>query len=530
MARFLRNLGAVCLATALSIAGYISEYNPLRSAYGQERGSVARRGPNYAIVVSDSTYNNKKWRLSVDALMRKYPGAHVVRFRRDIEEAGDELREIQPTHVAYLAAPEELAIPDIPASENGQRRAAERSNIGRFSRLICELDDDPYKDAIDQVITGFVPEDAERLAGAQPFVVDNPLFKTQDEYMRDPIGEFPTGRSYTAGICPVFDGRFVRRRVKDSSGIHEKILDLAGPEILEALNSGEVDLFATIGVADPSRWKVGFNYHDYVFEADGRGGIIVKDAQGNTIGSVNSPNQKVYWGVGHNEFARIGSRTPLILAWIHSGGADQVFGYLGGAQYGFASASIPNHLFASDTPTFPEARHMNDIAMRYLADKLEDYRRSNGLVRDLRDQVGREFDEHTFVGFGDPALDVRVMRDAATAPFLDKQMEVSRVDGRKEYRFSVRSNRNGTLDSASQNAPTVISVPVFLLPESVGSPQDVRATEGLRYHIGDDFVVFDIGNTVVAEKEVRNLREIMVPKLAPTQLREGQTWELSFTD
>lgn len=515
---FFRNLGAVCLSIALG-AGYVSEYSPFKSVYGQERGSVARTGPNYAIIVSDATYRNKKWRRSVDALTRKYPGAHIIKFRQDIEDIREELREIQPTHVAYVAMPRELVIPEMPESESGQIRVIEASNAGRFNKVL-DFDEDPYKDAIGSIITGFYAEDGERMASAKGFVVDNPLFKTQDECILDPLNEFLRGRSYSAGICPNLSEGEVRRRIK-RDGITKDTVEIAGPEIVELLNSGEFDLFATEGFNN-YQWLVGANYPDYVFEADGRGNIIVKDTENNVVGRVDSPNQKVYWGIGYSELARITGRNSIILAWIHSGGVDQAFSYLGEFRYGFASISIQNHLFGSDNPTFQEARHMNDIANRYLLDKLDEFSREHGLRVNSRDQRGRRYDEHSFVAFGDPALDVKVGRDPNVEPFLDKEMEITKVGGRNEYRFTVRSNRDGTLDWTPSGTPPIISPPVFLLPRRIGEARNIQVSEGLQFKIGDDFVVFDIGSKIIAEDGE--------PKLIPTQLREGQTWELRFTD
>ncbi|HLD56879.1 MAG TPA: hypothetical protein VJA47_01140, partial [archaeon] len=223
----------------------------------------------------------------------------------------------------------------------------------------------------------------------------------------------------------------------------------------------------------------------------------------------------------HHQLARIKSRTEsLPLSWIHSGGVKQLFGYLTDMRYGFASIGLQNHLFASDRPTFFEARHMNDLAMKYLVEKLDQYCRSRGIEVDSR-EGGRRYDEHIFLGFGDPALDVRIRRDPNSVPLLGKGMEVDRVGNRKGYRFSVTVNKDCTLNTGASAEKPVISPPVFLLPEKIKSLQNVRATEGLKYHIGDDFVVFDIGSNIVVENGSA--------KLVPTQLAAGQTWELSFT-
>ncbi len=499
--RLLRNIRdfGIDLVGAAAI-GYLT----LFPAKAQEASVPESR---YAVVASQQTYQNEEWDDVVNSLRDKY-GAKIHIFKEDIAEARESLAEQKPTHVAYVERPEVLAIPELPVGTGfegleKERITAANSGAGRFYRLL-DFDADPYRDAIGGIITGMTAEDALGLVNAEGFLVDNVLMKTLTHHIRDMF----SGTGFSDSLQ---EGGTLIRFAKTPGKLEESRVKVAGPEFLEKINGGEVDMVVTSGHATCEDWNPGYGYPDDRYIINREGGIVVITPQGKLRGKVDSQNPKVYWGPGNCQIARIKSPSEsLALSWIHSGGVKQYFGYIQNTWHGFAGWGMANYLFASDTPTFFEAMQKNSIALQYYKKKLAAFREKNSLEFG-EEEYGKIYDEYGFVGYGDPLLDVRIQRDPEYTPYLTNLVRVSQTAEGTRYRFNARLNRE----------PGSHSPPVFLIPEGIGNPRDIQASEGLEFEIGDDFVLFDVFSEVFAERGA--------PKLRFRDLQPGQEWSLEFT-
>ena len=153
---------------------------------------------------------------------------------------------------------------------------------------------------------------------------------------------------------------------------------------------------------------------------------------------------------------------------------------------------------------------MNTIGLQFAGRKLKAYREEHHL-RPGEEEYGKQYDQHVFVLYGDPGLDARLRRDASATPLMEKTTEVERRGEKKVYRFNARALKTHSIEG---------SYPVFLIPRGL-SPKNIRASRGLEYQIGPNFVLFDVGNQVVVEDAK--------PKIAWPNVPKGTEWSLEFT-
>ncbi|MBI2632289.1 hypothetical protein HYW75_04755 [Candidatus Pacearchaeota archaeon] len=263
----------------------------------------------------------------------------------------------------------------------------------------------------------------------------------------------------------------------------------------------------TSGHASNRDWHPGFNYPDDVFILNDKGEIEVKTQDGLIRGKVNSQNPKVYYAPGNCRIAQIKSpNEAIVLSWLQSGGVTQYFGYLIDTWHGVSGWGMAQHLLASDRPTFFEAHHMNCLAIQFLQEQIADYRVRNNLGKG-EEEYGKVYDKNIFVGYGDPALEVRIGK--STEPFYEKEMKIEEVRETK-YNLKVKIIR----DNTSLSTPIV-----FLLPKKAVSPR-VTGAPNFSYKIGDNFAILDVGHDIFNENNA--------PRLRPRELKKGSEWTLEF--
>src|SRR5439155_100214 len=92
---------------------------------------------SYAVVVSKKTYADPAWREVADALARKRHAALIVTEGDDVAGAKARLAALMPRYTAFVATPDECG----------------RAYVAAVSRLVRDLDDDPYDDTLWGVVT-----------------------------------------------------------------------------------------------------------------------------------------------------------------------------------------------------------------------------------------------------------------------------------------------------------------------------------------------------------------------------------------
>lgn len=386
----------------------------------------AERDKLYVIVVSHSTMRDSGWLKVLEALKNKYD-ATVVVYRSNVWEAKAELSSIAPDYVCFLAKPIE-ATPEL---------------VKEVNRLMRRLDEDPYGDAVYAILTGYTYEDALRIVGENGFTVKRVLSGSSAgwlEYVREGLAssEFDYGRIW----------------IKHLNGT---VREVKGPKdrtgfLINLLNTGRFNMFITSGHAQHDRWQL--HYPDPGLEGffRSRGGIVYGEAYNGSVYRLNSPNLKIYFGLGNCYIGSIKDLDSMPLAWIHSGGAVFYTGYIiPEGPNSYQLGGIPAYFMVQDRYTWAEAFYANNQALIF--DMI------HGTPGPNRGYLKEDVDGAAL--YGEPALDVRV--EPVVEPLYSKGIEIKSLrDGLYEVKVWIRMNRDGT---PGWNGKWGNRHPVILLPE-----------------------------------------------------------------
>ncbi|MGV8142390.1 MAG: hypothetical protein ACP5NS_02015 [Candidatus Pacearchaeota archaeon] len=476
------------------------------------RPSVDRQ---YAVVVSKSTYQSPGWKGVVDALKSKYPETQVHVYGTDIAELSKSIALQDPTHIAYVAKPEEVAVTRM-LSDEGRELTGEtlqedlallnKSGVGKFHKFLYGLGNG-YPTAIGGIITGYSAEDAKKLANARPYAVKNGLLKTMAEEWAPIVPGKVLGFSDTKS-----DEGNGTRSLKVYEGKDGKVTlsrtDVAGERFFKEFNNKDTDLIMVNGHASDHDWRSGHGYpDDQMTVKDGK--VVMINPQGVVRGELNSANQKVFWSPGSCQLGRIkDSQNSLVLALARDAGVVNHFGYANNTWHGYVGGGLRDPLIATTEPTtFFEALHLSRVSAEYERSQLQKRRESEGLGPQL-EEFGKVWDKTGFVGFGDPALEVRMKHATSYVPELDKRM----IQTEKGLVLSLEALR----DTGGGERPVV-----FRLPRGtkVGS---VKASEGLVYEVvGNRYVIVEAGRELI-ETDDEQLKYRMVP------VKKGTKWTVEI--
>lgn len=388
----------------------------------------AKLGRSYVVVTSRTTYDDKAWREVVRGLAFKYD-APILVYRDKVEQVKDELVKRMPWYTCFALRPEE----------------ADRSLVTRVHRLTRKLDDDPYTDTIWGILTGYSAADAARIvATSDPLVLRKAAAGTPIS-----LDKFDEGIWYDEG--------------KKNHGVQKtpdgKVADIQTPDdttesIVKTINEFKPDYFQTSGHASERDWAPGYSFPN--------GRIICKDGvlmgvdlKGKTY-TVNSPNPKVYAPFGNCLIGNIPDKNCMALAWMASGGAAQMIGYVVPTWYGYGGWGIGNYFF--DQPgkfSFAESFYLNNQALvnklvtKYPANAGMEFDGWDGpgwgmgaysakLGKNVeKDEFGLQWDRDTVAFYGDPAWRATAKPQAST---FEQNLTVKG----DTYTFEVKANQDVT--------------------------------------------------------------------------------------
>lgn len=463
----------------------------------------------YAIIAKHATANDTEWKKPIDALEQKYPSAKTFTFTNTLDDVRAAVRAYQPTHVDYVAQPQELVIPELPhltdaRSVQEHLHVGMNSGVGQFNRFLTQLDDDPFRDAIGGIVTGATATDALKLAEARSFTINHALLKTLGE--DENLAAFPHVLAYSDGRP---ENNRVVKREKRGSNMKKTLLDVAGPEFLEHLNSGIPQLVVTSGHANYMNWECGWNYPDTRFVVGKNAALYAVSPSGAIDGMLQSSNPKIYWGAGNCQSARIKSpQESLALSWIHSGNAVQFVGYTLDTWHGFIGWNLRHALLSSERPTVAEALTQTFIATEHERQRLEAYRQQHGLPMGDH-EFGKAYDLAAVALYGNSALDVRVGGENA-APLFDKSFTAAKKGSATHYTCTLKTLRDDTYIQAPV---------VYRFSHPLKNPKVTKTSQGLDYALIDDAVIFNTSDLVTEQG---------VPQLKPRALPKNTIWTLEL--
>ena len=326
----------------------------------------------YAVVVSQSTYDEVAWKPVVGALLKKYD-AKVIVYKEAVIESLAELQEQFPRYACFVAKPTE----------------ATRQFVARVHRLTRQLDKDPYTDTRWGILTGYDAANALAIAQhADPLVVR----------------KVASGTEIALKCCQQglwYDELVKNKMVRKQPG--GRIEQLQGPDdttsaLVDTLNKYQADLFVTSGHATERDWQIGYRYRNGQFRC-AKGRLYGLDTQGRKH-PIDSPNPKVYMPIGNCLMGHINDRDAMALAWMNSAGVKQMLGYTVTTWYGYGGWGCLDYFVEQPGRyTFSEAFLANHHA---LVHRLEDPATS------AQDKRGLAFDRDVLAFYGDPAWEARM--------------------------------------------------------------------------------------------------------------------------
>lgn len=288
----------------------------------------------YAVVLSNSTYNDSEWREVADELKEKHGAidSRILTYTNSIEELRDTLSAFMPTYVGIVAKP---------VSE------CNSNNYSIFSRFMRTLDSDPYPDAIWSVITGYEAGDALRA------VKDSLKIKTMlwgsggSNETSGPLRRVEQGvgiecDSYTRTKYSFPDGQVLDIEQRPD-GNRDRI-----PLLVDWLNSedinvtvdgyptinGPLDLIQTGGHGNTDIWQA--HYNDAGMEGYLRSynGQLYGHAYDGTKTDINVPTPKVYMATVNCQVGSPDNINNMVYAWFHTGRAINMHGFMPDSEYG----------------------------------------------------------------------------------------------------------------------------------------------------------------------------------------------------
>jgi zinc protease len=422
----------------------------------------------YAVVVSKATAADDAWKKAVDALVQKR-AAKIIEYDGDVNSALPALKATFPRYACFVLRPED----------------AGREAVVAIHRLTRKLDDDPYTDCQWGIITGARPEDALRIASVkEPLVIRKAAAGTPID-----LAPFDEGRWFSEGKAGEYCEKLAGGAPERKNGPADSTKAL-----VDTLNELKPELFITSGHATERDWQPGYSYKNGAFLCKA-GTLFGRDLEGKTY-DVASPNPKVYLPAGNCLIGHVPGRDCMALAWLGSGGADQMAGYTVVTWYGAMGWGTKDYLFdlpgrysLADAFFFANQSIVYQLETRFGQKPKADFDKWDmendralmgrmvqrlgykGNEKEVKDHLGLLWDRDTVAFYGDPAW------RAALAP-RDPALTTELTEKDGTYRLLVKAARE-----AKPGKPLAM-----LLPRRVKNVEVVKGKE-FEPLITDDFIM-----------------------------------------
>jgi zinc protease len=458
----------------------------------------------YAVVVSKETQAKPDWAAVVETLTKKHH-AQVVVVPDKLEECADQLKQIQPRYVCFVARPEEVSTDTVRA-------------LNKISRA---MDDDPYVDYLWGIITGYTADDAMRIAKTtEPLIVRTSLSTTgvnlglvdQGLIISDGAKGTWSGRIHgvsTNGTCDGLTSSKIFREYWNDNDVdllvtssHATQVNLEMPFSLGAVVCASNHLY-TLDQTNFMRW-VG-----YVSRGSARGGEYWfaqpscekyrQEWSGGTKAPMlrTSTKPKVYLAAGNCLIAdTLTSRDSMVVTWLSAGGVSQFVGYTVGTWYGKGGwgtldmwTTPAGHVTLSEAVFLNNQRilwQLKEANPRLLDVSFKSENMQSAKNRDVfeevskapkdkqRDQLGMMYDRDVLVLYGDPAWEAT--------------FDTAKQQDRVNWTWKNETDGCTTLTLHARKAFSSDAFPI-MLPHRMRNATVVSAG-GLSPVLNDEFILF----------------------------------------
>ena len=266
----------------------------------------------YAVVIKQSTYNIPGWGAVADTLLQRYQGQLFI-WNSSLYEVQSNVAMFGPTHIAFVC---EALTANASFVQN---------SVWPFTR---GLDADPYGDAVWGIITGYTAEDAMRLSTCPGFTVRTMLGGTgsADAYYYAQ-GINTNEATYGQYSVKVVDSIGTTSYSNGPTDRTEWLMTMIN-EGIEMFNGDPVDIFVTSGHGNHDQWQLHYPTSGSEGFFRSSNGQLYGDPYSGANINANSINPKIYFALGNCYVGKIQSMSSMAPAWIHTGGAYLVTGYV----------------------------------------------------------------------------------------------------------------------------------------------------------------------------------------------------------
>ncbi len=427
--------------------------------------AIAQKDFNYAIVVEAATYQDNNWGKVVKVLSEKYPHTRIFAYKESLNELVESVTAYSPDYIAVVSMPED-ASPEFV------------KKINQFNR---NLGTAPYGKAVLGIVTGLNAKDALKIARHKQKLEIN--FGLGG--MLGFIDSLPSGVAY----CEWYDKK-QNWQAKAPGGKVEDFKDAPDdhlPDMVELLNSNKVNGIWTSGHATSGGWQA--------YYPDGPSGISAEGGKLNgyvneEVYPVKSTNPKIYLGIGNCLTACIENKdNAYSLAWMHSGGVYQFFGYTVESYYGMMGWGMADYFFYRGGDfTLAESVFIINQALIMAME--------NDLSGDEDEDMA--YDKDVCIMYGDPAWEARVPASSAkdTSLYECSLNKEKAAGGKTAWTLSVKFKKE--MDFNPESPKSIRPVFAFL-PEKVQSPEAAGDLSSVSaWHVTDNFVIVNFKEKVQA--------------------------------
>ena len=365
----------------------------------------AASAQRYAIVVSDTTYSMAGWIDVVDSLVARHNG-QVFTWQDSVRQVQSALASYMPDYIAFVGRSfYEIKVPYV-------------QTVWDMTR---NLDADPYGDAIWGIVSGYDHLDAMRIVQNQTLELKTVLGGTNctwDSWFYQGISTFEAEYNRIRFKIPdtslIIDTLCPERCPDDRCTLLVNYInDGMNDTILGHTVQGPVDFFVTSGHGNVDIWQLHYPTSGLEGYFRSLSGQVYGDPYVGADLDINSANPKVYNAMGNCLVGNPNNPNYMPYAWLHSGGAIAMTGYMPATMYGYMLWGLGSlfHML-QDTYTYAEAFFVSNQEL--LFDRMNN---TPGT-----DPNGLDYDRDACCYYGDPAADIRMF--AWRDPWWDQGLDV----------------------------------------------------------------------------------------------------------
>ena len=366
----------------------------------------------YMVLVSQSVNSNVEWRMVVEALLRKHPGAIECVYKESPREALKNLRTYRPRYVAVVEKPENIG----------------RDYVIELNRMSREVDEDIYADFLWGIITGYNAGAALRMVrnSTEPMVVNCAL---------STISELAEGKWFDIfayiddhKIGNYGEKNYGEKEVTTHTFAGNGLPDLLG-KFCEYYETYDPDLVVTASHATENNLEMPGSLGNI----KAREGVLYADFKDQPHNLKETGRQRVYLPIGNCLIGNVNNtRNSMAIAWMNSANAAAMAGYVVETWFGRNGwGGLKYWLTTPGRYTLAQAFYLNQQDMLHQLDKtcpklksencsfgkadgfLLASQMKNVMEEKLKrtpteEELGLFYDRDVLAMYGDPAWDVRL--------------------------------------------------------------------------------------------------------------------------